>query len=350
MQFPYKKTFTISAMFGMFFTSQALYAGYEEGLAAFNKKDYAQAIKEWKPLAEQGGASAQGRLGVMYRRGLGVPQDNNLALVWYRKAAEQGDASGQANLGMMYFYGEGVPQDYKLAVEWISKAAEQGFSTAQFNLGVMYDNGQGVPKDDAQAMSWYRKAAEQGDAAAQFKLGSIYDYGAGVPKDDAQAMSWYRKAAEQGDAAAQRAIVHSEYRRNQKIAAAEQKRKNELATAEQQRKTVQAAEDARLRKMSNQSLVKTLGQKVCTDGSGSAQVFTGYVVLGKPAYQTQSNKFFLKGTTEQVAGGRILVRVSSILMQSPYGQSEYINQLNGDPTYQINQVTWDDAMSWDLCN
>jgi hypothetical protein len=131
---------------------------------------------------------------------------------------------------------------------------------------------------------------------------------------------------------------------------AEFKRKNALLIEEQQRKNAQAAEEARLRRTSNQALVKTVGQKICTDGSGSSQVYTGYVVLGKPAYQTQSNKFFLKGTTEQVAGGRILVRVSSILMQSPSGNSEYINQLNGDPTYQINQATWDEAMSWDVCN
>ncbi|GAB6068870.1 hypothetical protein JCM13664_21910 [Methylothermus subterraneus] len=50
-------------------------AGFDEGLAAANRGDYATALKEWRPLAEQGDAVAQYNLGVMYDNGLGVPQD-----------------------------------------------------------------------------------------------------------------------------------------------------------------------------------------------------------------------------------------------------------------------------------
>ncbi|MDA1310441.1 MAG: hypothetical protein O2985_12665, partial [Proteobacteria bacterium] len=46
---------------------------------------------------------------------------------WYRKAAEQGDASAQNNLGIMYRNGKGVPQDNVLAHMWWSLAtAAQG--------------------------------------------------------------------------------------------------------------------------------------------------------------------------------------------------------------------------------
>lgn len=41
-----------------------------------------------------------------------------------RKAADQGDASAQYNLGVMYVNGEGVTQDYKQAAKWYRKAAE----------------------------------------------------------------------------------------------------------------------------------------------------------------------------------------------------------------------------------
>jgi TPR repeat protein len=34
----------------------------------------------------------------MYANGLGVPQDYNKALYWYKKAAEQGYAPAKANL------------------------------------------------------------------------------------------------------------------------------------------------------------------------------------------------------------------------------------------------------------
>ncbi len=62
--------------------------------------DYATALKEWRPLAEQGDAGAQNILGLMYATGEGVPQDNNEAVRWYRLAAEQGDDRAQYILGM----------------------------------------------------------------------------------------------------------------------------------------------------------------------------------------------------------------------------------------------------------
>ena len=43
-----------------------------------------------------------------------------------RQAAEQGDASAQYNLGVMYANGEGVPEDYVKAYAWINLAAAQG--------------------------------------------------------------------------------------------------------------------------------------------------------------------------------------------------------------------------------
>jgi len=74
-------------------------------------------------------------------------------------AAEQGQASAQYNLGVMYDNGQGVPQDYKEAVRWFRVAAEQGHASAQNNLGFMYSEGQGVPQDFIQAHLWYNLAA-----------------------------------------------------------------------------------------------------------------------------------------------------------------------------------------------
>jgi hypothetical protein len=160
-------------------------------------------IEETRARAEQGNAEAQFKLGRMYAKGEGVPQDYVQAVAWFRKAAEQGNAKAQNGLGAMYGIGQGVPQDWVQAVVWFRKAAEQGEAMAQCNLGVRYDNGQGVPQDYAQAAGWYRKAAEQGYAEAQFNMGVMYANGEGVRQDYAQALVWYRKAAEQGYAAAQ---------------------------------------------------------------------------------------------------------------------------------------------------
>ena len=100
-------------------------ADFQDGLAAYNRGDYATALQEFKPLAEQGYANAQYNLGVMYDKGQGVPRDYAEAAKWYRKAAEQGKAKAMNNLGLMYGTGRGVPQDYVQAHMWFNLAASR---------------------------------------------------------------------------------------------------------------------------------------------------------------------------------------------------------------------------------
>ena len=232
-------------------------ADFEKGLVAYESGDFAAALKELQPLAEQGVARAQGKLGTMYRKGQGVPQNSKTAVRWYRLAAEQGDASAQNNLGLMYAYGQGVPENDKTAMKWYALAAKQGYVDTLYNLGEMYANGYGDRKDYVRAHMWwsiaasfgykdafkYRDivakqltpyqlekaqdlarlqkgliAAQSGDfvtalrefqnpagrnAEAQYNLGLMYYKGQGVPRDDKTAMKWYRLAAEQGLADAQ---------------------------------------------------------------------------------------------------------------------------------------------------
>ena len=101
------------------------WAGFDEGTAAYDRGDYATALREWRPLAKQGVADAQYNLGVMYGEGLGVPQDYAKAVRWWRKAAEQGHATAQYNLGVAYHNGEGVPQNYAQAHMWYNLAASR---------------------------------------------------------------------------------------------------------------------------------------------------------------------------------------------------------------------------------
>ncbi len=105
--------------------SAPAWAGFDEGLAAYNRGDYKTALREFRPLAEQGDAAAQFYLGFMYETGQGVAQDDAEAVKLYRRAAEQGDADAQNNLGLMYEYGEGVAQDYVQAHMWYSLAASR---------------------------------------------------------------------------------------------------------------------------------------------------------------------------------------------------------------------------------
>ena len=63
-------------------------ADFQKGLDAYNRGDYQSALREWRPLAEQGNAYAQGNLGFMYKNGRGIAQSDTAAVKWYRKSAE----------------------------------------------------------------------------------------------------------------------------------------------------------------------------------------------------------------------------------------------------------------------
>jgi hypothetical protein len=110
---------------------------FVKGYNAYASKDYETALREFRPVAEQGDARAQFGLGLMYHEGQGVAQDYEEAMKWYRLAAEQGDAGAQNNLGVMYEWGHGVMQDYIVAIKWYRLAAEQGQAEAKSNLTLL---------------------------------------------------------------------------------------------------------------------------------------------------------------------------------------------------------------------
>ena len=118
----------------LFLTLGTAWGGtWEDGAAAYERNDYATAIKLWRPLADTGNANAQLKLGYMYEQGHGVLQNYKEAVKWYKLAAEQGDVRAQFSLAYMYSDGQGVPQDYARAHMWwnIASAAGYDFFTAE---------------------------------------------------------------------------------------------------------------------------------------------------------------------------------------------------------------------------
>ena len=85
---------------------------------AWDRANYATALKVWMPAAEGGNAEAQTNVGEIFERGLGGEPNYEASLIWYRKAAEQGSARAQFNLGTMYEQGLGVPKSQMEALNW----------------------------------------------------------------------------------------------------------------------------------------------------------------------------------------------------------------------------------------
>ena len=138
-------------------------AQYQQAVTEYNAGHYSEVLRLLQPLAEQGDAEAQYKLGLMYANGQGVAQDYQQAFSWFQKSANQGYANAQYALGDLYFYGQNVTQDYQQAIVWYQKAAVQGYDVAQYALGNMYRDGKGVVKDYQQAKMWYQKVLEQPD-------------------------------------------------------------------------------------------------------------------------------------------------------------------------------------------
>lgn len=98
--------------------------------------------------------------------------------------ANRGDATAQNKLGKMYRFARGVPLSYDESVKWFTRAARQGhkealdflidFSrwggnedlgynvAAQFNLGEMYRDGIGVPPSNNEALYWFNQTVKYG--------------------------------------------------------------------------------------------------------------------------------------------------------------------------------------------
>ncbi len=115
-------------------SAPVLAADYQAGEEAYDRGDYATALKEWRPLAKQGDADGQYGLGILYRYGNGVPRNRAEGARWLRLAAEQGNSAAQRTLGDLYYIGRGVPKDYVLAHMWYNLAV------ARLPRGRTFDN------------------------------------------------------------------------------------------------------------------------------------------------------------------------------------------------------------------
>jgi TPR repeat protein len=127
--------------------SSPVFAGFDEGIAAYQANNLPLAHKEFREAAENGHIDSQFNLALMYEKGIGVSKDEKEAIIWYRKSAKQGNAFAQYNLAVLYENGRGVEVDFAQANAWYRKASAQGDPLAIGNLGMLYVRGQGVKEN-----------------------------------------------------------------------------------------------------------------------------------------------------------------------------------------------------------
>lgn len=170
-----RRIWAILLLLGLLQPAAALATTYEEGDAAFHRKDYDTAMRHWLVLAHAGHVGAQLGVARLYYSGLGVPLDYAHAFHWSSKAAEQNDPNAQYLLGAMYRDGKGVERDGAKAKAFFTQAAGRGIPGAQYNLGLLYLTGDLVIVDPAEAYYWLGLAATaQGKEHAQMRTTASY--------------------------------------------------------------------------------------------------------------------------------------------------------------------------------
>ena len=87
---------------------------------AYIRGDYETALRQWRPLAENGHDNPQHGLGEMYAEGKGVPQDYVLAHMWFNLAVSRGfeEASESRDHVASKMTLEQIAEAQKLARKW----------------------------------------------------------------------------------------------------------------------------------------------------------------------------------------------------------------------------------------
>jgi uncharacterized protein len=179
---------------------------------AYNKGDYARAVRLFRRESEDGNAVADWYLGHMYRLGRGVERDPAIAYSYYQRVAENYDPDepdGQrlriaidSQLHMANYIRNGIPsagikaEPSRAARVYLRIASTYGHPAAHFALGVMNIEGVGVKKNPQQGLKWLTAAARKRHPQAQAYLGDLYWKGGAVKKDQTRALMWYTLAKE----------------------------------------------------------------------------------------------------------------------------------------------------------
>ena len=135
--------------------------------------------------------------GVLYLKGVRIPQDCAKALEYLDRSAQSGNVSAQKILAKEYMSGVNFPQDLAKAVELFQKASLSGDVEALHNLGLMYEEGISVEKDINKAVEYLQKASDAGYVEARVEIADMYYEGVDLPIDRLKACQLYKSVLSQ---------------------------------------------------------------------------------------------------------------------------------------------------------
>lgn len=141
----------------------------KSGVEAWQRQDYAGAVRQWETAAARGDADAEFNLGQAYRLGKGVPQDMAKAEFYFGRAARKGHPQAGDNYGIVLFQSGRQTE----ALPWLNTAADRGEPRAMYILGIAAFNGDYVGKDWVRAYALMTRAAANGLPQATASLATM---------------------------------------------------------------------------------------------------------------------------------------------------------------------------------
>lgn len=158
------------------------------------EKDEYKAIKLLTKYVEQNQKDVESLklIGSCYMNGVGVSEDEEIALGAYEKAAELGDVPSMVTCGNLC-----LKKDAIKSVLFYEKAIDNGSVEACSLLGALYYTGIGkVPLDYEKSISFFKKGVERGDLESYSYLG--FDSFNGINKNEKLAIEYFEKGVEKG--------------------------------------------------------------------------------------------------------------------------------------------------------
>ena len=192
---------------------------FDLGMQAFQKQEYADAMKYFKEAAKAGNKTAMHNTAVLYLQGLGVEQSPELATEWMQKAVDAGYQEDAAILADRFFRGIGCRRNIALAEQYARRHCESfGSSRAMETILEQCSLLKKFPDEIhelfADAVALYQKgeykralelakeAAYRGYPPALSMIGRCYYFGQGLEQSYEKAYAFFEQAAHLGDSSA----------------------------------------------------------------------------------------------------------------------------------------------------
>jgi hypothetical protein len=128
-----------------------------------------------------------------YFLGVGVKQNDDKAMTYFRKSWEGLYPEGMYMVGRMYELGRGVEEANVEQAFKLFHASEASLN-AKLRLAHMYEEGIATEVDLGQAIRYYNAAQKQGSGYAMYKIGQFYLLGRGLKKSLKNGYAWLQKA------------------------------------------------------------------------------------------------------------------------------------------------------------